>query len=224
MKNRYCKSSKLSEAKFRELVKYFSADLTATQIARLSGLNINTVDRYLRLIRERIAIHCEQESPFSGTIEVDESYFGARRIKGKRGRGASGKTPVFGVYERGGCVYTEVVPDCSKATLQAIIRGKVDVQSVINSDGWRGYNGLVEIGYGHKRVDHGKDEFAKKDGTHINGIEGFWGIAKVRLTKFRGMHPNTFLLHLKETEFRYNHRGENLGRLILKICRSHPLN
>lgn len=84
--------------------------------------------------------------------------------------------------------------------------------------------GLVEIGYGHKRVDHGKNEFAKKDGTHINGIEGFWGIAKVRLTKFRGMAPQTFYLHLKETEFRYNHRNENLGRLILKICRSDPLN
>lgn len=224
MKNRYCKSSKLSETKFRELVKYFAADLTALQIARLSGVNRNTINRYLRMIRERVAAWSEEESPFSGTIEVDESYFGARRVKGKRGRGACGKTPVFGIYERGGCVYTEVVPDCSKVTLQAIIRGKVDPESVINSDGWRGYNGLVEIGYGHKRVDHGKDEFAKKDGTHINGIEGFWGVAKVRLTKFRGMAPQTFYLHLKETEFRYNHRNENLGRLILKMCRPEPLN
>ena len=224
MKNRYCKSSKLSEGKFRELIKYFSADLTAVQIARLSGINRNTINRYLRLIRQRLAQYCEQESPFSGTVEVDESYFGARRVKGKRGRGAAGKTPVFGVYERGGLVYTEIVPDCSKATLQGIIRGKVDPQSLINSDGWRGYNGLVDIGYGHKRVDHGKDEFAKKDGTHINGIEGFWGIAKVRLTRFRGMAPQTFYLHLKETEFRYNHRNENLGRLILKICRKNPLN
>ena len=223
MKNRYCKSSKLSEAKFRALVKYFSADLTAVQIARLSGLNPNTVDRYLRLLRQRIADYCAQESPFSGIVEVDESYFGARRVKGKRGRGAMGKTPVFGIYERGGCVYTEIIPDCSKATLQAIIRGKVDPQSIINSDGWRGYNGLVDIGYGHFRVDHGKDEFAKGP-HHINGIEGFWGIAKVRLAKFRGMHPSTFSLHLKETEFRYNHRDENLTRLILKICRSDPLN
>ena len=207
MKNRYFKSSKLSEAKFRELVKYFAADLTALQIARLSGVNRNTVNRYLHLIQERIAFHCEQESPFSGTVEVDERYFGPRRVKGKRGRGAAGKTPVFGIHERGGCVYTEIVPDCSKATLQAIIRGKVDVRSVINSEGWRGYNGLVDIGYGHFRVDHGKDEFVNGP-HHINGIEGFWGITKVRLAKFRGMHQNTFFLHLKETEFRYNHRNE----------------
>lgn len=124
MKNRYCKSSKLSEAKCRDGVKCFAVDLTALQIARLSGLNRNTVNRYLRLIRERIAVYCEQESPFSGTVEVAESYFGARRVKGKRGRGACGTMPVFGIYERGGCVYTEIMPDCSKATLQATIRGK----------------------------------------------------------------------------------------------------
>ena len=223
MKNRYCKSSKLSEAKFRELVKYFAADLTATQIALLSSLNINTVDRYLRLIRERIVQYCEQQRLFFGVVEVDESWFGAKRVKGKRGRGASGKTTVFGIYERAGQVYTEIVPDCSKATLQAIIRGKVELDSAINSDGWAGYNGLVDIGYGHYRVDHGKDEFVRGP-NHINGIEGFWGYAKVRLTKFRGMHPQTFYLHLKETEFRYNNRNNNLGRLILKMCRLHPLN
>jgi transposase len=223
MKNRYCKSSKLSEAKFRELVKYFAADLTAVQIAQLSGINRNTVNRYLRLIRDRIVWHCEEQRPLFGVVEVDESWFGARRVKGKRGRGAYGKTTVFGIYERAGMVYTEVVPDCSKATLQAIIRGKVEPESVINSDGWRGYNGLVDIGYGHFRVDHSKDEFTNGP-NHINGIEGFWGCSKVRLAKFRGMHPATFLLHLKETEFRYNHRNKNIGRLILKMCRIHPLN
>ena len=76
MKNRCCKNSKLSESKFRELVKYLAADLTGLQIARLSGLNRNTVNRYLRLIRERIAAYCEQELLFSGPVEVDERYFG----------------------------------------------------------------------------------------------------------------------------------------------------
>ncbi|MBL3677461.1 MAG: IS1595 family transposase, partial [Alphaproteobacteria bacterium] len=61
------------------------------------------------------------------------------------------------------------------------------------------------------------------DGTHINGIEGFWGLAKVRLARFRGMAPQAFWLHLKECEWRLNNRGENLGRLVLKICRLDPL-
>ena len=81
--NKYIKRSRISEAKFREFIRYFSLDLDAHKIAFLTGLNRNTVNRYLLLIRKRIAEFCEQSSPFHGEIEVDESYFGARRIKGK---------------------------------------------------------------------------------------------------------------------------------------------
>jgi len=83
-------------------------------------------------------------------------------------------------------------------------------------------NGLVDLGYGDKRVDHGHDEFAKKDGTHINGIKGFWGIEKVGLARFRGMAPQNFYLRLKETEFRYDNRGKNLGGLIFKNLQITP--
>ena len=223
IKNKYANRSKISEAKFRELLRLFSLNLEATQIAELTGLNRNTVNRFLKAIRIRLAEFCEQQSPFSGEIEVDESFFGARRIKGKRGRGAYGKTIVFGVFKRNGKVYTEIVQDCSKATLQAIIRGKVEPESIIYSDGWRGYNGLVDVGYGkHLRVDHGRNEFARGK-THINGIEGFWGFAKSRLTRFRGMSPATCFLHLKECEFRFNFRDQNLYKMMLKIVRQNPL-
>ena len=77
-------------------------------------------------------ILCEQASPLSGEVEVDESYFGAQRVRGKRGRGASGKTIVFGILKREGNVYTEIVPDASKRQLQQVIRGKVDVSSIIH--------------------------------------------------------------------------------------------
>ena len=221
--NRYAKRSKISEAKFRQIIRYFAVDLDASQITRLIGLNRNSVNRYLRAIRQRISEFCETQSPFSGEIEVDESYFGARRVKGKRGRGASGKTIVFGVLKRHGKVYTEIVPDCSKATLQAVIRGKVTLDSVIYSDGWPGYNGLVDVGYGkHLRIDHGRNEFAKGS-THVNGIEGFWGFSKTRLSRFRGMSKATFYLHLKECEFRFNYRGQDLYKILIKMIKNQPL-
>ena len=224
MKNRYAIRARISEHQFRQIVRLFALDLDATQVAALSGLNRNTINRYLRGIRERIAEYCESQSPFSGEIEVDESYFGARRIKGKRGRGSFGKTAVFGVFKRNGCVYTEIVSDCTKTTLQGIIRGRVTLDSVIYSDGWRGYNGLVDVGYGkHLRVNHGQDEFVRGK-AHINGIEGFWGFAKSRLNRFRGMNKHTFYLHLKECEFRFNYRKQDLYHLILKLCRNKPLN
>jgi transposase len=223
VKNKYANRSKISEAKIRQLVKLFSLDLDASQIAAISGLNRNTINRYLSEIRLRISDFCQTQSPFSGEIEVDESYFGARRVKGKRGRGAHGKTIVFGIFKRHGKVYTEIVQDCRRSTLQGVIRGRVDLESVIHTDGWRGYNGLVDLGYKkHFRVHHGKNEFVRGK-SHINGIESFWGYAKTRLARFRGVHKKTFLLHLKECEFRFNHRGENLYLLVLKILREKPL-
>ncbi len=222
-KNKYANRSKISEAKIRQIVKLFSLDLNASQITKITGLNRNTVNRYLSEIRTRISEHCTTQSPFSGEVEVDESYFGARRVKGKRGRGAFGKTIVFGIFKRKGKVYTEIVPDCRRSTLQAVIRGRVNLESVIHSDGWRGYNGLVDLGYKkHFRVHHGHNEFVRGK-SHINGIESFWGYAKTRLSRFRGINKKTFLLHLKECEFRFNNRGKNLYPLILKIIRKYPL-
>jgi len=223
MKNKYVYRSRISEPKFREIVKLFSLDLEADQTAQITGISRNTINKYYKTFRERIVHVCNQNSPFSGEIEVDESYFGARRVRGKRGRGAYGKTIVFGLLKREGKVYTEIVPDVKAKTLQAVIRGRVDINSVIHSDGWRGYNGLVDIGYDkHFRVHHGQNEFVRGK-SHINGIESFWSYAKIRLVKFRGIDKKSFNLHLKECEFRFNHRGEDLYKLLLQIFRKEPL-
>ena len=88
MKNKYAKRARISEAKIREIVRYVAADLTALQAAALSGLNRNTVNRLYRGVRERMLLACEAQRRLFGVVEVDESFFGARRVKGRRGRGA----------------------------------------------------------------------------------------------------------------------------------------
>ena len=225
MKNKYIiYRSKITEAKFRQLVRLFALDLTATQAAELSRLNRNIVNRLYAGIRLRMAEYCHLTSPIDGEVEIDESYFGPRRVRGKRGRGASGKTIVFGLFNRDGKVYTEIIPDAKARTLQDLVRGKVSVESIIHTDGWRGYDGLVDLGYEkHFRVNHGKNEFSKGDGRHINGNEIFWGYAKHRLAKFNGVPKDLFEVYLKETEFRFNHRGEDLYATLLKLCRENPL-
>ena len=134
MTNRYLCRARVSEHVFRRFLRHVAADLTAVQIAALTGLNRNAVNRLLALLRLRMAEACEAASPFA-------------------------------------------------------------------------------------------DEFADAAdrGNHINGIESFWGYAKTRLARCRGMHPHTFLLHLKECEFRFNHRGDNLYRVLLDLCRRRPL-
>ena len=156
-------------------------------------------------------------------MDLDAVQISARRVKGKRGRCASGKTIVFGIFNRHGKVYTEIVPGAHRKTLQDIIRGRVDLETIIHSDGWRGYNGLVDLGYKeHFRVHHGKNEFVRGR-SHINGIENFWGFAKTRLSKFRGIKKDSFYYHLKECEFRFNYKHENMNKIMLKIFRNKPL-
>jgi len=224
MKNKYVNRSKISEAKFRLVLKGFALDLTATQTAEISGVSRNAVNRLYVAIRYRIATYNRPPDLENGVFEADESYFGPRRVKGKRGRGSGSKTIVFGLYKRDGKVYTEIVSDVKSKTLQAIIRGRAGIESVIHTDGWRGYDGLVDLGYEkHFRVEHGKNEFSKGNGQHINGIESFWGYAKHRLTKFKGISKNLFELHLLETEFRFNYRGIDLYKFFLADFRNFPL-
>ena len=160
-RNKYYRRSRISEARFRQLVRLFAQDLAASDVAALTGLERKTVNSIFFKIRVRIAQDCERQSPLaSGEVEVDESYFGPRRVRGQRGRGAGSKTPVFGLLKRQGKVYTEIVPHCRKATLPAMIGGRVALEWVIHSDGWRGYDGLVDVGYAkHLRVEHSKNEF-----------------------------------------------------------------
>jgi transposase len=149
----------------------------------------------------------------SGEVELDESYFGGPKKKKhakdrrKRGRGAENKVPVFGIKKReDGTVYTQIIKNASKQELLPIIKKLVAKNNTtIYTDKWKSYDGLVLDGYKHKRINHSKT-YSNKRGTHVNGIENFWSFAKRRLAKFNGVSRKTFLLHLKECEFRYNNK------------------
>ncbi len=197
------RKSRLSHYKQARLVEHFVAGTTARTAASLCGVNRKAAALYFLRLREIIADELEAESAamFGGEIEVDESYFGGRR-KGKRGRGAAGKIPVFGILKRGGKVYTKIIPDASSATLIPIIERKVVPDSIVYSDCWRGYNVLDVSEFHHFRINHTK-LFADAR-NHINGIENFWNQAKRHMRKFNGVPKAQFGLYLKECEWRFN--------------------
>ena len=198
-------------------------DLTATQTASITGISLRSVNAIFLRLRRKMAAACERESPLEGVLELDESYFGPQRVRGKVGRGCGGKTIVFGLLKRGDKVYTAIVPNASKAALQAVIRGRASLSSVLHTDGWAGYHGLVDLGYDkHLRVEHRESIFAQQL-NHINGIESFWSYAKRRLARFCGVSKRTFYLHLKESEFRFNHRNQHLYKALLTLLRKDPL-
>jgi transposase-like protein len=223
MLNKYKNHSHISAKKFREIIKCFSLDFTATNTAKLTGISRNTINKIYDQIRQKIFLaHLRQEEKSFGEFELDESYFGAKRVRGKKGRGAAGKTPVFGLLKRDGKVYVEIVQNCTKEQLMPIIQGKILEGSTINTDGWRAYDGLVLNGYKHYRVFHSHNEFARGK-CHVNGIESFWSYCKRRLAKFNGLTDEKFILHLKECEFRFNNRKQNLYETLLEILRKNPI-
>src|ERR1700722_12047008 len=97
------RGSRLPTSLQEELVKYFVGGATARSAALLTGVNRHTATLFFRKLREVIAQRLDEEAPelLGGEVEIDESYFGGRR-KGKRGRGAGGKVPVFGLPGRQG--------------------------------------------------------------------------------------------------------------------------
>ena len=171
------RKSRLSRYRQDRLIEHFVAGTTARTAASLCGVNRKTAAFYFHRLREivQLELDAENEAMFGGEIEVDESYFGGKR-KGKRGRGAAGKIPVFGLLKRGGKVYTKIIPDASFATLMPIIERKVVPDSIVYSDSWKGYNVLDVSDFHHFRINH--SELFADNRTHINGIENFWNQAK----------------------------------------------
>ena len=215
------KKNGLSKYKQRKIMWVFAVDLTATQAAHMLGFDRKTINRYYGLFRAAIhAYQSRQREALVGVIECDESYFGQARPRGvpgprKRGRGTN-KQPVFGIFERGGAVFTAIVPDVKAKTLQGLIRGKVSLESVVMTDGWQAYDGLVDVGYDkHFRIKKYRKEGSPfTDGqVHVNGIESFWSYTKRRLARFNGVKTN-FELHLKECEWRW---GKDPDRILAEL-------
>lgn len=213
------KHSKISEYKIKKILKLFCEDLTAVKAANILKLNRKTINRYYGIFREKImqASKAEMES-LGGEIEVDESYFGAKRVRGKRGRGAAGKVPVFGILKRNGKVFVSIVKNCTKESLMPIIKGKILEGSTVYTDGWKAYDGLILNGYDHYRIFHSKNEFARGK-NHVNGIESFWSFAKRRMAKFNGISSDKFNINLKESEMRFNYRKLDFFAIMLQILK-----
>lgn len=207
------RQSRLSVSIQKALIVQFVAGTPARTAADLVGVNRNTAILYFHKLRELIAEKLTAEMPFAaGAIEVDESYFGGYR-KGKRGRGAAGKVPVFGLLKRAGRVYATMIPDTKSKTLVGIIRDRIEPDSIVYTDSYGSYDVLDVSEFHHHRINH-RESFAEQE-NHINGIENFWSQAKRHLRRYNGIPKPHFHLFLKECEWRFNYRpAKNLLRVL----------
>ncbi|WP_040978895.1 IS1595 family transposase, partial [Glaesserella parasuis] len=147
------RKSRSSQHKQNKLIELFVAGVTARTTAELVNVNKTTAAYYFYRLQLLIYQNSPHMEMFEGEIEADESYFGGTR-KGKRGRGAVGKTAVFGLLKRDGKVYTVVVPNTQSATLLPIIREKVKPDRIVYTDFYRSYDVLDVSEFNHFRINH----------------------------------------------------------------------
>ena len=209
---RWINHGRLTCVQWLSILKLFELEVSVRKMAQQMQLSYRTVYGAVNTIRMAILTHAaDADLLLAGEVELDESYFGGRR-KGKRGRGAACKVPVFGILERKGVVQVSIVPNVTADILLDLTVKKVRRGSVVYTDKFKSYDSLMFCGYRHLKVDHGKHFASGK--VYINGLEGFWSWAKERLIKHHGVSKKQFPLYLKELEFRYNNRKCDIVNLI----------
>lgn len=222
MKNRYLKGAHLSERKVRELIKLFSEDLTATQIANITGISRITVNAYFKLIRTHIAKFCEERNPFhftNGTVTHQASENGIAS-----NNGAASKKSFYGIFKNDDSIHTDKIANIDAEWMYDWLKGKTESEKeIIEKNRLHVYNGIADFNSIRLyRINEAMPGITRSK-SHLDEVDMFWGMLKSRLIKFRGLNSGTLYLHVKETEFRYNYRENDLFELLMEILHKRPL-
>lgn len=237
LKCKYCRytfrpKTKLVNALLKKIISEFILGHSTNTI--LSRVKVSKYHLLKTLTLLRIIMTKDVPEVFEGIVEVDETYLGGqwknKRLsvkvklpKSRKGKGTS-KQPAFGILCRSGQVWAELVDKVEASDLQPLIEKQVKTQSVVCSDTWRGYTGIAAKGYVHRLVKHNKQEYSDKKGSHINGLEGFWGYLKRKLAAKGGIRRSRLHLYLGEYVWRYNHRQSSFKKqenILLKLTKNH---
>jgi transposase len=212
------KRSHLSEKTCREMIQLFADDLTATQIARYTGVSRVTVNNYLRLIRTHIVMHCAALNP----LELETGCIPAPVTEMEKSGPEDPNAYYYGCCQHADKVFTKGLFSMDKHTLlglrqirftkpeEQVLPGSLEkFHAVVDFESWK----LYQPGcYVQGNADNSFEEIAI-----------FWGNTRNRLIKFRGLNKRTLGLHLKESEFRHNYRNQDINALLLNIIYKYPL-
>ena len=219
MKNRYIYRAKISEIKFRQLVKLFCLDLTASQIAEITGFNRNTINRYMTEIRHRIFEHCSM-------MATEDRFPFANDEKSKKISNPDVLeicTEFVGLSIENGKVRCRMINSRDEQNLRQRNGIEKKYMSFREIPGIESCEGLIDLG----RMKYIKlkpmDDGINRRGKGIDLCIGFWGAIRGRVLKLRGLRKSTLPLHIRECEFRFNHHQKELYPLLLEIIRNRPL-
>jgi transposase len=198
--------------------------ISAKQLERTLGVTYKTAWRMFNKIRSML--QDDDDTPLSGTVEADETYYGGHRRGTPRGRPGedSHKTPVFGMAERKGedrkgRIVATTVQKTKRATVMPHIKKKVLPESMVYTDEYRVYDTLNEEGYRHDRVNHAEEIYVAGD-VHTNTIDGFWSLLKRGIGGvYHSVSSKHLQSYLDECAFRYNHRKDEQPMFVTMLSR-----
>ncbi|MGZ5191019.1 MAG: hypothetical protein ACXWCZ_08345 [Flavisolibacter sp.] len=223
MKNRYLKNARIPERKVRELLTLFCEDLTATQIANISGISRITVNAYLKLIRSQIAQYCEEQYPYSITPLRNLMIPNIIKGNGEGSVSQNCENHFYGILRYEQSIYTQWITTVENQWLNNWLRGKVKVETAtLDQYGLSRFEAIADFSRA-KLYRVNIIPTVVKVKPKIDEIDLFWGKLKSRIVKFRGLNCNTTFLHVKESEFRYNHRNTDLFALMHSLIQRRPL-
>lgn len=190
--------------------------VSGKELERHLGVTYKTAWRMAKQIRQLMQNQDQDGEMMCSIVEADETYVGGTR-KGKRGRGAAGKTPVIGIVERGGEVKAIVTTDTKAATILPFLRENVEQGTQVMTDEYRSYWRVSLNGFTHSRVQHGAGEYVAGI-VHTNTIEGFWSQLKRSVNgTYHSVSPKYLQSYVDEFAYRYNRRNapEHLFRVLI---------
>lgn len=192
--------------------------ISAKQIERETGVTYKCAWRMCKQVRSMLSENYEK---FNGEVEVDESYFGGKS-KGIRGRGAEGKTAVFGMVQRNGKLEARTVKNVRRNTIMPIVADNIEKGSQVYSDEFNIYKALPSMGYKHDSVPHAEKIYVLGN-AHTNTIEGFWSQAKNGIRGvYHAVSAKYLQNYLDEYAFRYNHRDDVKPMFLTFLSRVKP--
>lgn len=222
---RYYKRGKVLGAKFRRLLHLFTLDLSASQIAQLSHLNRNTVNRYLTFFRKQIAVECQQQCPLiKGVVEVDESYFGAKRARQTRPWGSKQINRFWHISTARKGLYG----DCGKIAPKPRYKGLYEVMyrhpasstAMVGAAITAWWIGVIKNIFG---CNMEKENSPAGNGISM-ALKAFGVIVKSDYLGCVVIRREHSFLHLKECEYRFNHRHYDLYKSLLRVCKNNKVN
>jgi transposase len=220
MKNKFVSRAKISEEQFKRIIELFALDLDASQISKITGINRNTINRYVKEIRLRIWQYCQLETATTCPVNLFNNAIPAYATACAA---LSGDISFLGIANDNGKIRSLLIPEPLCRKLKEVCSKKKRNQDCPIDEALQCFDCMIDL----PKMKYVRLKPGEKAGEHqrndIDICSGFWGLTRSRLHRFRGLKKSTVLLHIKESEFRYNYHRNDLLPLLLHLFEERPL-